>query len=115
LLKSPTATDTGLVPTVKFVAAAKLGVAQVLLQVFRRIDTLAEPWFATARSGMWSPLKSPTATDAGVVATMKFVAAPKLPVPVPNRIDTVPELPLATARSRVPSPLKSATATACGF
>jgi len=100
---------------VKFVAVAKLGAAQVVLQVFKRIDTLAEPWFATARSGVPSPLKSPTATEAGVVATLKLVAVPKLPAPVPNRIDTVPELPLATARSRTPSPLTSATATDCGF
>ena len=68
-----------------------------------------------ARSCTPSPLKSPTATDIGVVPTVKFEAAPKLPVPVPMRTDTLSEPELAVARSCTPSPLKSPTATDSGF
>jgi hypothetical protein len=103
------------VPTGKFVAGSKLGVAQLEPQALSRIDTLSDPWLATARSGMPSPLKSATATEAGVVPTPKFVAMPKVPVPLPNRIDTVAELPFATARSTMVSPLKSPTATERGL
>src|SRR5262249_40814025 len=61
------------------------------------------------------PLTPPPASDAGLVPTEKFVAAPKLPVPVPNRIDTLPEVSFATARSSLPLPSKSPTATETGL
>src|SRR6266508_4342126 len=47
--------------------------------------------------------------------TLKFVAAPKLPVPVPRTIDTLSEPQLAVARSGLPSPLKSPTTTGTGL
>jgi hypothetical protein len=103
------------VPTGKFAAGSKLGVAQLEPQVLSRIDTLSEPSLATARSSLPSPLKSATATEAGVVPTAKFVAIPKAPVPLPKRIDTVAESPFATARSTMLSPLKSPTATDWGL
>ena len=68
-----------------------------------------------ARSCLPSPLKSPTATEKGLVPAPKLVAAPKLPVPSPNKIDTLFEFSLATARSCLPSPLKSPTATEPGI
>ena len=61
-LKSPTATETGEVPTVKLVAVIKDP-----LPVPSRMDTLLEPRLAVARSLMPSPLKSPTAAETGEV------------------------------------------------
>ena len=54
-----------------------------------RIETVALLRFATARSSLPSPLKSPTATETGALPVPKSVFAPKLPVPVPSRIETV--------------------------
>src|SRR5262245_62409109 len=77
------------------------------------MDTLLEPALAVARSRLPSLLKSPTATEKGLVPAPKLVAVPKPPVPLPNRMDTLLELglELAVARSRLPSLLKSPTAT----
>src|SRR2546427_12897714 len=76
---------------------------------------LAELMLATARSCLPSPLKSPTATEKGLVPAPKLAAALKLPAPSPKKIDTLAELKLATARSCLPSPLKSPTATEKGL
>src|SRR5438105_4775751 len=57
-LKSPTATDTGPLPTGKLMAAPNVPVP-----VPSRIDTLEELALATARSCLPSALKSPTATE----------------------------------------------------
>ncbi len=38
--------------------------------------------FATAKSDLPSPLKSPTVTERGLLPTEKLVAGPKLPVPM---------------------------------
>ena len=84
-------------------------------QLLSRIDTLLEAPFATARSSKPSPLKSATATEWGVAPAAKFIAAPKLPVPVPNRIDTLLEVAFATARSSPSVPLKSPTASEIGI
>ena len=65
---------------------------------------------ATARSGLPSPLKSPTATKEGAVAVPYFMAAWNVPSPLPNKIETLP-LRMATAKSTLPSPLKSLTDT----
>src|SRR5262245_30233321 len=76
-----------------------------------------EPLLATARSGLPSPLKSPTATDLGLVPapTVELWASGKSPAPSPSRIVTFLERWLATARSGLPSRLKSATVTELGF
>ena len=76
-----------------------------------------KPEFATARSSLPSPLKSPTATAKGPDPTAKLVAAPKLPVPVPSRTPMLLDVKLLfpTARSSLPSPLKSPSATERGF
>src|SRR5437667_262180 len=79
------------------------------------MDTLLELVLATARSGLPSRLKSPTATESGFVPAPKLVAAPKPPVPLPSSTDTSLEPRLATARSGLPSRLKSPTATETGF
>jgi len=82
--------------------------------VFNATDTLFELKFATARSGLPSPLKSPTATETGLEPTATGAAAVKAPVPDPNNTDTLFELTFATARSRLESPSKSPTATETG-
>src|SRR5207302_21415 len=65
-LKSPTATERGLVPTGKGLPAAAVKLAPAPPS---RIETSPEPLSATARSGWESPLKSPTATELGLVPT----------------------------------------------
>src|SRR5262249_48677490 len=74
-------------------------------------------WFATTRSGLPSPSRSPLATFTGKLAvpagaplTSKGVGAPNPPLPSPSRIETVLSPALATARSGLQSPLKSPTA-----
>ena len=84
LLKSPTATELGLSPTIKLVAAPN-----VPLPFPNSIETLSLAKFVTARSCFPSPLKSPTATDSGPTPTVKFVAGPNVPSPLPNSIDTL--------------------------
>src|SRR5260370_42541762 len=73
-------------------------------------ETLLELKLATARSGNPSRLKSPTATDTGVLAARKLRAARNLPSPLPKSTDTSVEPPPATTKSSHPSPLKSPTA-----
>src|SRR5437660_371776 len=90
--KSPTATERGLLPTPKLLAAPKLPVPSP-----NKIETLSELKLATARSCLPSPLKSPTATELGLKPTPKLVAALKLPAPLPNKTDTLFEPSLATA------------------
>src|SRR3989442_717044 len=110
-LKSPTAAEKGRVLRVaKFRAAWKVPspLPSSTETLFAPLGKFA-PLGTTARSGIPSPLRSPTATE---IATMSmFGAARKDPSPLPSSTETVPEPPLTTARSRTPSPLKSPTAT----
>jgi hypothetical protein len=41
------------------------------------MDTVPEPWFATAKSCLPSPLKSPIATEIGYDPTATSVVPPK--------------------------------------
>ena len=78
-------------------------------------DTVPEHPLATARSGSWSPLKSPTATETGKSPTARSgVWRVKLPPALPSSTETVLASWLRTARSGLPSPLKSPTATEAG-
>ena len=43
----------------------------------KSIETLLETTLATAKSKIVSPLKSPTATESGLIPTAKLVAVPK--------------------------------------
>jgi len=75
-----------------------------------RMETLAEPKLATARSILPSPLKSPAATEPGKVPTpVKVNCDGNVPSPLPNSTLTLP--PFVTTKSRAPPPLTSATAT----
>ena len=86
-MKSSLVTDRGPVPVAKSVLVPKLPVP-----VPRRIETLLELKFATARSGRPSALKSPLVTDVGLVPVGKSVWVPKLPVPVPSLIDRLRDI-----------------------
>ena len=70
--------------------------------------------FATARSGLPSPLRSPIATENGFEPTAKSVFAPKEPTPVPRRTETFLLWKFATAKSGSPSPFRSPIATENG-
>src|SRR5438477_12717533 len=52
------------------------------------IETLFEPKFAAAMSGLPSELKSPVATEKGFVPTARFTAAAKLGV-VPCTVEVI--------------------------
>src|SRR5207302_8430207 len=64
-LKSPTATDCGLVPTAKGFGAARVGVVPPAAVVFRNTDTVLSPWLTRAKSGRPSLLKSATTAASG--------------------------------------------------
>ena len=84
-------------------------------QVLSRIETLAEPLLATARSPFPSPLKSPMATEYGLVPAVRLTAAANVPSPFPERIETLLLPEFVTARSLFPSPLKSPVAIETGL
>ena len=53
------------------------------------METLFEPWLATARSRIVSLLKSPTATEIGKVPTPKLTAGgTNVPLPIPKSMET---------------------------
>src|SRR6185312_5600082 len=78
LLRSATVTEYDLAPVAKSCRAAKEGVAAPGAVVFRSTDTVDEPSLATARSGLPSPLRSPTDTDSGTVPVSKVCWIAKL-------------------------------------
>ena len=118
-LKSPTATETGLLPVAGDAAAVNVPSPTLPVPLPSSTDNELALALAVARSCRPSPLKSPTATDRGVLpvagdAAAVNVPSPTLPVPLPSSTDTELALALAVARSCRPSPLKSPTATDCG-
>ncbi len=92
-----------------------MAVPKLPAPVPNRTETLLLFQFATAKSNLPSPLKSPTITEWGLLPTEKLVAVPKLPVPVPNSTETLLLFQFATAKSNLPSPLKSPTVTELGL
>jgi hypothetical protein len=101
-------------PVKKSVFEEKVGVDAPTVVVFIRTDTVLEVKFATAMSGLPSPLKSPILTAAGFVPTVKFVAAANVGVAAPivvvfKNTDTFALPQFATTISSLPSPLISAT------
>ena len=63
-----------------------------IAHVLSSTDTVLERRFATARSGLPSPLTSPIATEKGWTPVAKSVLAPNPPAPLPSSTDTVLEL-----------------------
>src|SRR5262245_44084726 len=95
-LTSAAATAWGLLPVAKVCGAAKLGAAAPGAVVFSSTDTVAEPKFATARSGVPSPLTSAAATAKGRLPAAKVCGAAKLGAAAPGAVvfsntDTVVE------------------------
>ena len=76
-------------------------------------ETVDELLFATAKSGLPSPSKSPIDIDLGPIPVAKSTLGAKLSVlilpliEVFRNIETVAELELVTAKSSLPSPSKS--------
>ena len=68
-------------------------------QVRNKIEILLVSVWATARSCLPSPVKSPIAAERGPALAGKLMAALKWPVPSPNKSDTLFESVLAIARS----------------
>jgi hypothetical protein len=65
------------VPTAKVCWAAKEDVAAPAAVVFNGSDTVLELRLLTARSGQPSPLKSPQATELGLLPRAKVVGSAK--------------------------------------
>src|SRR5260370_987752 len=78
--RSPTVTDIGTEPVGKSCLAAKLGVAAPGAVVLSSTDTVLEIRFATARSSLPSPFRSPTVTENGLVSVEKSCLPGKLGV-----------------------------------
>ena len=97
MLKVPTAVPDGWFSGTLLAESAMLVGAE--FEVFSstlRVESLA---LATARSGLPSPLKSPTATEEGPPPAAKLTAGLKEPLPMPSSTLMVESLALATARS----------------
>src|SRR5579883_3155857 len=117
-LKSPATTVEDSKPAAKVCWGAKVGVVAPVGVVFSSTDTVPDRKLAMARSGLPSPLRSPTATESGALPVAKVRWAAKLGTVAPvgvifSNTDTVsvPNPPFVAARSGLPSPLKSPTAT----
>ena len=113
-LKSPTTSHSGVVPTGNGLPGTCVNAPAPFPS---STVTLLLPWvFATARSGLPSPLKSPAVMNTGPNPTKKGLPEAGLNLPVPSPSNTVTVLPLvfATARSGLPSPLKSRTTNDSG-
>jgi len=117
-----------LVPVMVTVAptAPEVGVKLVIVgtrankTVLRNIETVALLKFATARSALPSPSRSPMETEKGSVPVVKSTLAAKelrlmLPtLPVLRNTDTVLLIRFDTARSALPSPSRSPMETKRG-
>ena len=96
-----------------------MGVVAPLAVVFSRMETVLLLVFATAKSGLPSPLKSPMLTNWGALPVVKSTLVAKVGVVAPlavvlSRMEAV-LLPLfAVAKSGLPSPLRSPMLTEKG-
>ena len=122
--RSPMATELGLNPVVKSTLPAKLPAAMLpLVEVLRNTETEVELKFATARSALPSPSRSPMATDCGAVPVVKSTLPAKLLVVMLPLVEVLrntetefaPELPFAKTISGLPSPSRSPMATDKGI
>ena len=99
-LKSPTATEFGLEPALKLVAAPNEPVLAP-----SRTETVPELELATTRSCLPSPFRSPIATERGFVPTAKSLCGLKLNVAeAPNgrsAVSTIAAAPIKTKRRRL--------------
>src|SRR6266567_7662285 len=70
--------------------------------------------FTTAKSSLWSPLKSPRKTAELPGNVVKVDTVWKVPSPLPNKTPTLPR-PLTPTRSNFPSPFRSPASTEKAF
>jgi len=83
------------------------------------MEAVLLPLFATAKSGLPSPLMSPMLTEAGVVPVVKSALEAKLGVVAPvavvlSRMEALLSVAFPTAKSGLPSPLMSPMLTEMG-
>src|SRR6476661_3574618 len=119
LLKSPMLMEAGLVPVAKGTWVAKVGVAAPVAVVLSRSEEVLLPAFATAKSGLPSPLMSPMLMEAGLVPVAKGTWVAKVGVAAPvavvlSRMEAVLLSRFAVAKSGFPSPLMSPMLTEKG-
>ena len=111
-LMSPILTETGRLPVGKSTLVAKVGVAAPVAVVLSRMEAVLLVWFAVAKSGFPSPLKSPMLTEMGPLPVGKSTLVAKVGMValvgvVLSKMETVLLSKFARAKSRRPSPLKS--------
>src|ERR1039458_3612645 len=112
-LKSPTASEVGPNPTENGLPDASVKPPRPSPN---KTVTLLLIEFATARSALPSPLKSPITIEFGMLPVDGLTeAAAKRPPPSPNRMVTLLLFSFATATSGIPSPLKSPTTREAGL
>ncbi|BAZ33247.1 hypothetical protein NIES4074_57570 [Cylindrospermum sp. NIES-4074] len=92
-----------------------VGASKPVLSALRSsTETVSSPEFATAKSDLPSPLKSPTVTERGKSPTPMLVASKPVLSALRSSTEMLPLLKFATAKSDLPSPLKSPTVTEKG-
>src|SRR5919202_6730570 len=111
-LMSPMLTERGPVPVGKSTLGEKVGVAPPVSVVLSRMEALPLLKFATAKSGLLSPLMSPMLRDWGEVPVAKSKLEEKVGVAPPvavvlSRMEALLLPAVATAKSGLPSPLMS--------
>src|ERR671933_489437 len=82
-LMLPMLMEWGLVPVGKSTLGEKVGVAAPVAVVLSRMEALLLPLFATAKSGLLSPLMSPMLTEMGLAPVVKVTWEEKVGVAAP--------------------------------
>jgi len=105
-------TDWGLLPVVRSTLVAKVGVVALVAVVLSRMEALLLLEFATAKSGLPSPLMSPMLTKIGKLPVVRSTLVAKVGVValvavVLSRMEALLSPRFVTAKSGLPSPLKS--------
>src|SRR5204863_392061 len=80
-------------------AGTRSGWIETVARKFSSTETVLEPLFATARSNLPSPLRSPIATEEGPLPVPKSAFGPNDPSPASSRTETAYEPQQAVARA----------------
>ena len=119
-LMSPMLTDLGPLPVAKVTWVANVGVVAPVAVVLSRMEAVSLYMFATAKSGLPSPLMSRMLTDMGPLPVGKSTLGAKVGVValvgvVLSKIEAVLLFEFAKAKSGFPSPLMSPMLTEKGL
>jgi len=79
---SPMLTEKGLMPVGKSTLVAKVGVVAPVVVVLSRMEAVLLLLFATAKSGLPSPLMSPMLTEMGPLPVVKSTLGAKPSTPL---------------------------------